>query len=539
VLLPSLVALRFWYVFHLRIDQDEWQHLHTIWSAVAGRLQYRDAFDNHMPLFHLLFRPLVQWVGERADIVTVMRLFMVPIFFASLGLTYLITRRLYDANKAAWTTVCVGLCPVFLFTGTEFRPDQLWCLLWLSAIALMVFARPSMPLAFAVGILLGMAVAVSLKSVLLLGGLAGGLIAVAALSGDRPKWKQMVGYSAAGLLGLAVAPALVAAWFASKQALPSFWEGVAGYNIRFAEDATPLKYVRTLWFVPALMLLWQVLRRIDSNSSCPPGIHLRRAFLVAVGGCYLALLLCFWPILSNEDYLPVIPLLMPALVAFLQAQRKPTRLRFLNPLPLFALAELAVALIARPPVWHSCMPECALLKQVLQVTDDADFVMDPTGQSVFRPRPYYYIMETIAKNALQKGRLPDVIAHDMVLHRTCVAVDGHEYPPATRQFLAENYLSIGDLLIAGRMWRFDEPQSGVSVHFDVAVPASYVLICPHGEIDGAPPRPSAMLDGEPYEGMRFLSAGPHVLTWEGRHPVVALEWAKAYERGLRPFIMDP
>jgi hypothetical protein len=67
--------------FIFGIDQDEWQHLHTIWSTIRGQLQYRDGFDNHMPLFHMLSQPLAAWVGECSDVVQHMRLFMLPILF--------------------------------------------------------------------------------------------------------------------------------------------------------------------------------------------------------------------------------------------------------------------------------------------------------------------------------------------------------------------------------------------------------------------------------------------------------------------------
>ena len=75
----AVAALRVVYTLHYRFDTDEPQHLHVIWSWVRGRVQYRDVFDNHAPLFHLLLTPLAAALGERADLLVWMRLAMLPL----------------------------------------------------------------------------------------------------------------------------------------------------------------------------------------------------------------------------------------------------------------------------------------------------------------------------------------------------------------------------------------------------------------------------------------------------------------------------
>ena len=82
--LGVLLALKIVFAFHLRIDSDEPQHLHTVWAWANGQLPYRDVFDNHMPLFQFLCAPLFRAWGERADIVCLMRLAMIPLYFGSL-----------------------------------------------------------------------------------------------------------------------------------------------------------------------------------------------------------------------------------------------------------------------------------------------------------------------------------------------------------------------------------------------------------------------------------------------------------------------
>ncbi|HEY2388194.1 MAG TPA: hypothetical protein VGK30_14625 [Candidatus Binatia bacterium] len=66
-LLSGMSLLRAIDAFHYRVDTDEPQHLHVIWGWTHGLLQYRDVFDNHAPLFHLLYAPVLMLVGERAN----------------------------------------------------------------------------------------------------------------------------------------------------------------------------------------------------------------------------------------------------------------------------------------------------------------------------------------------------------------------------------------------------------------------------------------------------------------------------------------
>src|SRR5882762_333097 len=50
--------------WHQTIGSDEPQHAHVAWAWVHGLVQYRDVFDNHTPLFHLVSAPLVALIGD-------------------------------------------------------------------------------------------------------------------------------------------------------------------------------------------------------------------------------------------------------------------------------------------------------------------------------------------------------------------------------------------------------------------------------------------------------------------------------------------
>src|SRR3982750_390706 len=61
-----LAIAKVWAAFNYRFDTDESQHLHVVWAWTRGFVQYRDLFDNHMPLFQLLCAPLLGVMGEHA-----------------------------------------------------------------------------------------------------------------------------------------------------------------------------------------------------------------------------------------------------------------------------------------------------------------------------------------------------------------------------------------------------------------------------------------------------------------------------------------
>src|SRR3954464_11467384 len=87
------LALRALAFFRYRFDSDEPQHLHVAWGWTAGLVQYRDYFDNHAPLFHIVTAPILSIVGERSDALLWMRAPMLLLFAVVLGVTYAISRR--------------------------------------------------------------------------------------------------------------------------------------------------------------------------------------------------------------------------------------------------------------------------------------------------------------------------------------------------------------------------------------------------------------------------------------------------------------
>src|SRR5258708_3561395 len=110
--IAAAATLRLIAVFRYRIDSDEPQHLHVVWAWANGLLQYRDVFDNHMPLFQILFAPLLRAVGERPDALIAMRLAMVHLYTAMVTLTFRIAASCYPRRIAIWSTIIAALFPL-------------------------------------------------------------------------------------------------------------------------------------------------------------------------------------------------------------------------------------------------------------------------------------------------------------------------------------------------------------------------------------------------------------------------------------------
>src|SRR5262245_31714287 len=239
-LLAASLVLRLVVLWRLRVNSDEPQHLHVVWAWTQGLLPYRDVFDNHMPLFHVLSIPALIALGERPDVVLWMRLLMLPLWAMALLLTARIGSTLFGSRVGMWSAAVAGLYPGFFFCSLEYRPDVLWTVLWLAAIALAVNGPATPRRSFAVGLVLGTAVAVSLKTVVMLLALGLGARATHALRrhGGRP-WRVVLVAGAAAAAGLLIVPALVTSFFTVQGALEPFLDGTVWYNLTASPDAGP------------------------------------------------------------------------------------------------------------------------------------------------------------------------------------------------------------------------------------------------------------------------------------------------------------
>ena len=540
-LLAVALALRPLYAFRYRVDTDEPQHLHVAWGWAHGFVQYRDLFDNHMPLFHLLTAPLVGVLGERADIVPLMRLAMLPCYVLTLWCTYRIGRRLFSERVGWWAAVLAALLPPFFRCSLEFRADDLWTPLWLAALVIAVEGELTLARVAAAGLLAGAAIGVSMKTSLLLGTLVLATVVAAAIRPRRPL-RPWIGRLAARALVFAAAAALVpgaiAAGFAAAGAWEPFVYGTIHHNVLPSVGTWRHGPMRMMLFpaiVGASALVGAALWRRDGEAP----LGRRRLAVLLATAAYGGALAGVWPVISREDYLPFYPVLAIAVAAFtLTVGSGRGWMRAWAPATL-AVLELVVQLVAVPLWTDHADRQTAFVDDVLRLTRPGDPVFDLKGETIFRRRASYWVFEYITKARLDRGLIADTVPEELIATATHVVIpDCHQLTPRTRQFLSDHYVSVGRLRVAGARLACAEDAPR---RFEVAIPGSYRLIeKPAGATgtDDATGPPRFEVDGEDANGARLLAPGSHELRTRGCHGSVVLVWAPAVERGFSP-VVDP
>ncbi len=534
--LSIALVLRSFYAWHFRIDSDELQHLHVVWAWTQGLLPYRDIFDNHTPVFQALCAPLFHALGERADIVRPMRLAMFPIFFLTIGCVWACARTLFDRRTAWWAAVFAAYCPPFLLTSIEFRPDELWALAWLLTLTLLLTGRLSTRRLFGAGLMLGFAFSVSMKTSLLLAALAfasvGALVLRVRAGGPAVEWKRVALGVAAAVLGMLVVPALVASYFISHGAGPQMYYCVIQHNI-LPGSTTAGGLFRASWHWLLWLLPIIAAGVLIARLPLPFARRERIAFALFAAAFYFTSLTCFWPILTAEDYLPLFPALMitagPALLWLAEFAGRIVRLPAWSLPTLLVVASMAWIIRSESPFTDQTADKIGIVANTLKLTDPGDMVMDSKGETIYRRRPSYYVLEKLTNVRLKRGITKDDIAQRLIETRTPLATL-RRMPSSSKSFLNANYLPIAfRLSVAGKVLREAGAGEKRAYTFTIAVPQRYALACGAGPVTGT-------LDGTPVDGPRELTAGRHEFVQTGGSDGrLVIIWAQALERGYSPF----
>lgn len=485
----TALAMRAWLVFAHRIDSDEPQHLHVAWAWTRGLVQYRDVFDNHLPLLHLMFAPVMAVMPERSAVFVLMRMAIAPLAIGCSGLLFVLARPWFGFRTAAAAALLFSVMPPWLSKSVEFRNDTLWIFFWLAGVALCV--RPGRPAPFFAGFLFGLCLLASIKAI--------PLLLAHVLSGQFVHDRRRL------LLGAAL-PLLVLGWMLAAGALDEMV-----YQTLLFNAAAPVHAARRIggavaFVIVAAAMAWPVrawLRRLGERGS--RGAASRELLLFA--SWYAALLLCFWPILTSRDFLPLVP--VAALAIALYSSTRVWR------------AAIVVALFAsviEMRLWRT--PDGArerFVDAAVALTGRDDFVFDLKGDVVFRRRPVALVYEDVGRALTANGTIEDRGPEAIVARGCCAAVrDSTHLPARTRRFLNGHFVGDGLLRVCGTDVR------GSS--FEIAVPQTYAVVARD------PAR--LLIDGVPYRGPRRLAAGRHSLANGGNEPVRLIWWRAARTEGM-------
>src|SRR5262249_44928323 len=373
----------------------------------------------------------------------------------------------------------------------------------------------------AIGLVLGPAVAVSLKTIVLLPAIIAATAATLLLApAARRPWRRILVTGAAAAAGVVVVPGCVMVYFAARGALGPLLYGTVWHNLLpgLPQANRDRLHLVALALVP---IAWMAARRVARDA--PTELGLRRAFLVLLTAAYAIVLLGGWPLVTRQDMLPLIPLAAIAVTALVELALAGRRL--LAPLfPLAAALEIAFVLGNRSVRFAEARQAVAFEADVLSLAAPGEPVLDLKGDTVFRPRSIYWVLESITRERLRRGLVADDFAEHLAGTRTCVVAGKVDsLPPRTRGWVRFHYLPVarhpgaGSVLAAGV--RFDPAHGG----FEVGVPATYALVGPDGT-------PHGLLDDRPYEGPRRLTAGWHTYRAASDDDRVALLWSPALAR---------
>ena len=536
LLLIALILLRGITIMHYRFGGDEPQHLHVVWGWARGFVQYRDLADNHMPLFHILCAPIYKLIGDCGTILYWMRIALQPLYMVAAWCTYRIGSLLFSRRVGVWSAILLGLSFDYAFYSVEFRTDNLWAPLWLLCIAVLLNGALTMRRALISGFLMGLCFGVSMKtSLLFMSILIGGLLTLIFVGRERLGigWGRIFRASAAFCVSALIVPAAIAGAFALCGIWPQFRYWVFDNNIVPGVRNHPAWWV--IIFAVGFPLVILGARRIVTAT--PEGVvAARRSFVFVTAGFFITALNSFWPFLSRQDYLPFYPLaFVIGTGAVLTVWDRWIRHRDIAkiwrvvPMPaLFGVCELLLAMVA-PPLWEDRTKlESDLLRDTLKLTEPGDFVFDRKGETVFRQRCFYPVVETFTEERFRRGWMADNAIQRCIDTRSCVATLPDKMPAATFRWVEQNYLPIGNKLrVAGVL--LHSSTDGKHFDFETVIPASYKIIARDASTV------MGVLDGERYEGKeRFLSAGIHTFVQTSAGANLAVFWAQAIDRNFRP-----
>ena len=529
-LFSLLLVLRVLYAVHYRIDSDEPQHLHVVWGWTEGMIPYRDYFDNHSPLFQMLCAPLFAALGTRADIIVPMRLAMIPLFALSLFFVGRIAGILVSVRAGLWAAVFAAVSPRFFFVTTEFRPDDLWAVSWFAGLLVAIAGRITVVRAFVVGLLLGVSFSVSAKTSLLLLSMALGTIVILIFqtrAGQKISWARLFHLSIAIAAGAVILPIVFSLFFLLHGAFGQMFYCVITHNVPPASGGPALKLLEALkWIGLAAMSVGIGLYLFPR---CAGNLRRTQALWIwFVTTFYYVTLKSDWPIITDEDYVVSDPLFMGILAAAVVSlpdlwPRVAGWLRFILP-GTIAFVALGFIIRSESPFQDRTKNKISMVATALRLTEPSDYVMDSKGETIYRKRPFYYVLEGLTGRRMKAGLIEDTIPEQLVETETPLATV-RRMPSAAAEFIRKNYLPIAfRLSVLGQILTAQNETFG----FDIAVPSVYSVLDESGSFEGT-------LDGENIAGPIRVEAGHHEIRRAGGSGRVALLWARAAEKGYNPF----
>ena len=543
IAIAAILCLKLMAVAAFRVDSDETQHAHVVWGWATGHLQYRDLFDNHMPLFHMVCAPYFALFGEYANIMLPLRLAMLPLCAFCLWCVFRIAEMLFSKRAAWWCCLTGALVPAYFYPSTEFRADDLWAVFWFLSLLVAVSGRFTARRAFLLGLLLGLSAAVSTKTVFL--GAAFTIAAMFALGlriwigKARLPLKQTTLSLLLIIAGGVIFPGAIALYFMAKGAFGIFFYCAFQHNI--VPQLKRWGYIsHILWIFPVTLPFLAVYAVYVFRRAPSADLGTRRVLILLTPYLYAGIMFSYCPDLSRQDNLPCVPLLPLTLVPFLLTvgrrwpQPRLARDFFAYGLPAVVVGEIFLTCHVTDLRGSGLRQLSHRVATVIGLTDKGDYVMDDKGDYIFRPRAFYWVLEPVTRARIKMGWIRDDIPQQLVANDTRVCqLCPTRAGTASAKFIVGNYMPFDpqqiDIGVAGKI--IGAPKPGEACLFQVAIGASYVLLSESGDTAGK-------IDGADYSGPVQLNPGPHRFERTSGSDRLAIFLSRAAAKGDRPLFAE-
>ncbi len=528
--LLAVLGLRILACWTFSLNSDEPQHAHVVWAWAQGQVPYRDFFDNHSPLFHWLYRPVLLSLGERPDVMGWLRLAVLPLLACTVAFTGVAGARLFTPTVGWAAAALVAAFPPFFIYGGQFRADGLWATLTLAGLVISL-RLPHTGRCFGLGLVAGAAFGASLKGAFVLASVglgAASLLLLSWVGGWRPsrsETKSVLFHTGLLAAGALVVPACLAAYFWIHGAMGDLVFCLFSHNAMAGLKAHRLSrfFVPPCWLLPIACVYAFVEARRRTVGAWS------RGWCALSAAWYVVILVGALSHVTKQDLMPLYPVVAIFFAGAAAAGLR--RFRLLVPgrvgvvllaalllVELGCLGVLAIRKRHRDPIGNQ------LLTAVLRLTRPDERVLDAKGEAVFRSRAIRPVFEAFTARRLAASGAIDTIPAALAASRTAVVIPSKLYPAATTEFLRSNYLSVGPVAVLGQVLRVGPDRR---VQFETTVPGEYVWLAGHNPVAGE-------LDGRVVRGPVPIEAGSHQFRPEGSAREVTLLWARAWSTGFFP-----
>ncbi len=517
------LCLFFWFLGgRAAYRNDELQHIHTSFEASRGGLPYRDYFDNHVPAYQFLTGLEIRMLGIKPspDFPVKIRRLSFPLLAALLLLLVLISRSVIFKDREQYLAAALLGGALLPFMAAQARPEPLWGTLFFLSLYLFSSGPPSVKRFLLLGLLNGLNVCVSLKTLAF--PVLPELLSLPALFALYPAGLTAVS-GAAFLGGLIVFPGLLLLYFGHAGALTDFFNFAVFYSLRAGSGGHGHSGPAAAAIVLVSGLAYFAVKRFKGRPG--PG---RTAFFIPV--FFSLAVLALYPVREAQTMFPFLTLayLLLAALAVRGVWKVfpagwPRRFALLC-----LLSGVVYGRLASEKVFQAnnaaYQAELGVLLKLQPGTGGT--VMDAKGESLFWRRPFFYALETFAVEGIRAGAINDTVPQDTAREATPVVFLKYpwRFTPADLSFFSGNYLPVcGNpaVLAAGRVL------SGTK--FETKLPLSYRLLCPAGKAA------AGILDGKKYNGESVsLNAGPHSFRAGPACRDALLIWSRAAETGALP-----